>query len=113
MSAPVTEAQAAATRRRARYAPLITHRYLYLMLVPGALVLLIYRYLPMYGLTIAFKNFRLSRGIWRSPWVGFENFERFFSFPFFEYAGHLYVVYSIGKEDCGLSIIPLLGVARH
>ena len=66
MSSPATEVQAAATRRRAWYAPLITHRYLYLMLVPGALVLLIYRYLPMYGLTIAFKNFRLSRGIWRS-----------------------------------------------
>ena len=84
MSAGATAAQAAAARRRAWYAPLITHRYLYLMLLPGAVVLLVYRYLPMYGLTIAFKNFRLSRGIWRSPWVGFENFERFFSSPFFE-----------------------------
>ena len=83
MSAGAAEAQAAAARR-AWYAPLITHRYLYLMLLPGAVVLLIYRYLPMYGLTIAFKNFRLSRGIWRSPWIGFENFERFFSSPFFE-----------------------------
>ena len=44
---------------------------------------LIFCYGPMYGIILAFKNFRLSRGIWGSPWTGFEHFERFFSSIYF------------------------------
>lgn len=41
--------------------------------------ILVFRYLPMFGLVVAFKEFILSEGIWRSPWVGFENFVHLFS----------------------------------
>ena len=68
---------------RSLMAQIIKSRLLYLMMIPGMVIVFLYRYLPMYGLTIAFKQFRLSRGILRSPWVGLENFERFFSSPFF------------------------------
>jgi len=62
----------------------LKHRYLFLMLAPGLILLIIYRYLPMAGLTIAFKDFKIARGIFTSPWVGFDNFKFvFFKHPDF------------------------------
>ncbi|XEC92701.1 ABC transporter permease [Paenibacillus tarimensis] len=54
-------------------------KYLYLMLVPVALFFLIFKYAPLYGEIIAFKNYRLADGIWGSPWVGLAQFEKLFS----------------------------------
>ncbi len=54
-------------------------KFLYLMLIPVALYFLIFKYAPLYGEIIAFKNYRLADGIAGSPWVGFEQFERLFS----------------------------------
>ncbi|MDQ8737213.1 ABC transporter permease subunit [Paenibacillus sp. LHD-38] len=51
---------------------------LYLFLLPAVLIYLIFKYFPMYGVQIAFKDFRASKGIWGSEWVGFEHFIRFF-----------------------------------
>lgn len=55
------------------------HYQLYLFLLPTILYFLIFHYFPMYGVTIAFKDFIAVKGISGSPWVGFEHFERFFS----------------------------------
>jgi putative aldouronate transport system permease protein len=52
---------------------------LYLFLLPTILYFLIFKYAPMYGIQIAFKNFIAPKGIWGSAWVGFQHFERFFS----------------------------------
>lgn len=57
---------------------LAKNRYLYVLALPGILFLLIFAYLPMFGHLIAFKKFTLSKGIWGSDWVGFENFKFFF-----------------------------------
>ena len=54
---------------------------LYVILLVPFLWLIIFRYVPMYGLQLAFKNFRSSRGIWGSPWVGLAHFKRFFTSP--------------------------------
>lgn len=54
---------------------------LYLFLLPGFLLLLFLSYFPMYGVLIAFKDFRPIDGIWGSQWVGLKYFERFFSMP--------------------------------
>ncbi|MEN6598901.1 MAG: ABC transporter permease subunit [Rectinema sp.] len=54
---------------------------LYVILFAPFLWLIIFRYVPMYGLQLAFKNFRSSRGIWGSPWVGLAHFKRFFTSP--------------------------------
>ncbi|MBB6734630.1 ABC transporter permease [Cohnella zeiphila] len=56
-------------------------RYLYLMVLPGFLTVLIFSYFPMYGITIAFKDFNASKGILGSPWVGFKYFTTFFHDP--------------------------------
>jgi putative aldouronate transport system permease protein len=55
----------------------------YLLLLPGLIYLLIFAYGPIYGVQIAFKDYRASRGIWGSEWVGFKHFIRFFNYPNF------------------------------
>jgi putative aldouronate transport system permease protein len=52
---------------------------LYLLILPPLLYFAIFRYWPMYGVQIAFKDFVASKGIWGSSWVGLEHFERFFT----------------------------------
>jgi putative aldouronate transport system permease protein len=49
---------------------------LYLMLVPGIIFLIIFKYTPMYGLIISFQDFSIFRGISDSPWVGWKHFEK-------------------------------------
>lgn len=51
---------------------------LYALLLPSAILLFCFAYLPLVGVVIAFKNFSPALGIWDSPWVGFNNFVRFF-----------------------------------
>jgi putative aldouronate transport system permease protein len=51
---------------------------LYLMAIPGLAYLLINNYLPMLGLSIAFKDMNYALGIWGSDWIGFRNFEYLF-----------------------------------
>lgn len=51
---------------------------IYLMMVPGALYLLINNYIPMFGLVIAFKQIDFQKGIFESPWIGFQNFQFLF-----------------------------------
>ena len=55
------------------------HKYMYLMLVPAIAFYVIFCYVPMYGATMAFKDFNPMLGIWASPWVGFEHFEQLFA----------------------------------
>lgn len=56
---------------------------LYLMVLPVLAFYLIFCYKPMYGAIIAFKQYTPGLGIWKSPWVGLENFRYFFSNPDF------------------------------
>ena len=51
---------------------------LFSMMLPGFIYLLINNYIPMAGLTIAFKRFDYSKGIWGSEWCGFDNFTYLF-----------------------------------
>jgi putative aldouronate transport system permease protein len=55
------------------------YKYLYLMLLPGFLYLLIMSYLPMFGAIIAFKRIDYALGILKSPWYGLKNFEFLFA----------------------------------
>ncbi|NMO95014.1 ABC transporter permease [Paenibacillus lemnae] len=52
---------------------------LYLLALPGIIVLIMFAYLPMSGLILVFKNYNFNDGIFGSPWAGFSNFEFFFS----------------------------------
>jgi len=55
------------------------NKYMYAMLIPGVLSVLIFKYFPMYGLVIAFKNYNPFIGIADSPWVGLDNFKAIFA----------------------------------
>ena len=57
----------------------IKDKQLYAMLVLPLLYIIIFCYVPMTGIVIAFKKFDFNLGIWGSPWIGFDNFEDFFS----------------------------------
>ncbi len=50
-------------------------KHLFLMQFPGLLLVFIFSYLPMFGIVIAFKNYRYNLGIFGSPWAGFDNFK--------------------------------------
>lgn len=52
---------------------------LYLILIPVILYYVLFKYNPMLGAQIAFRNFKFSMGIWDSPWVGLKHFDRFFA----------------------------------
>jgi len=57
---------------------------LYVMLLPVIAFVVIFSYIPMYGVQLAFREFVPTRGIWNSPWVGFSHFTRFFNSFFFQ-----------------------------
>lgn len=59
------------------------NRWLYVMILPGLLYFLIFKYIPMYGLIISFQNYKPFQGIRGSEWVGFKHFGRLFTEPDF------------------------------
>ena len=67
--------------RKSIWARIWEYRQMYLLLLIPVALTLVYKYYPMYGIQIAFRNFKASRGIWGSEWVGWEWFERFFTSP--------------------------------
>lgn len=52
---------------------------LYLFMIVPTILVLIFNYYPMLGIQLAFKKFDFNLGIWGSPWIGFDNFEKFFN----------------------------------
>jgi putative aldouronate transport system permease protein len=58
-------------------------RWLYFMLLPGIVYFILFKYLPMWGVLIAFKNYQPFLGFWQSDWVGLKHFTRFFGEPTF------------------------------
>lgn len=61
------------------YKTILKYKFLYALMVPGIIWYIIYRYLPMFGLLIAFKEYNFALGIWNSPWVGMKYFNYLFS----------------------------------
>ena len=59
------------------------NRYIYMMVIPVLVYMILFKYMPMYGTIIAFKKYSAKRGIWGSKWVGFTNFNKFLSDPYF------------------------------
>lgn len=67
-----------ATKPRKKFAQRKMTLALFSMMLPGFIYLIINNYIPMAGLTIAFKRFDYSKGIWGSEWCGFDNFTYLF-----------------------------------
>jgi ABC-type polysaccharide transport system permease subunit len=89
---PVGEAPAQQRRRRRRRErttltgvrrSLQRHWTLYLLMTVPLVWFAVFKYIPMANAVLAFKNYNVVRGIWGSPWVGWQNFELFFANPVF------------------------------
>ena len=76
--------QAAKKAKRSRTWKLIwKNKMVYLMLLPVVLYYILFHYKPMYGIIIAFQEFNPRKGVLGSPWVGFDQFKRFFTGYYF------------------------------
>lgn len=60
-----------------------SHWMLYLMVLPGLIYFLVFRYYPIWGASVAFRDFRVREGINGSPWVGLEHFRVIIEGPYF------------------------------
>ena len=72
---------------------------LYLLLIPVVAFFVLFKFLPMYGLQIAFRDYKPRRGFWGSDWVGLKHFIRFFS---------TYTCWQIISNTLVLSLLTLL-----
>lgn len=54
-------------------------KWIYLLLLPGALFFILFKFVPMWGVLIAFKDYYAGINFWMAPWVGFSNFTDFFT----------------------------------
>lgn len=75
------------------------NKYKYLMIIPVLVVLFFFSYRPMYGLLIAFKNFRIRLGIAGSKWVSLTNFTNFFNDTYF---------YRLFRNTLSISLLTIL-----
>lgn len=74
----------AGKERKVRFfAKAFQQKYLYLMILPGLIYFLLFKYVPMWGIVIAFQDYQPFLGITWSEWVGFKHFERLFTEPTF------------------------------
>lgn len=76
-------ANAKPDQRSERFRQIARDKLLYMMLLPGIVYFILYKYLPMWGVLMAFQNFQPAKGFWGSDWVGLKHFVRFFSEPAF------------------------------
>ncbi|WP_262676293.1 ABC transporter permease [Paenibacillus sp. J5C2022] len=92
-------------------------KYLVLLFVPAIIYYIVFQYLPIYGIMIAFKDYRFSEGIWGSQWVGLEHFRDLFSLGSFWEVFRNTIVISFYKLIFGfpapIILALLLNEVRH
>ncbi|OGX60911.1 MAG: protein lplB [Paenibacillus sp. RIFOXYA1_FULL_44_5] len=86
------------------------HIDLYLMSIPGIVFLILFKYAPIYGVIIAFKDYNIMQGILGSKWIGFDNFITLFSFDEFPKVIRNTVVISLMKLIFGFPAPILLAL---
>lgn len=67
-----------AAKRQSLLLCIKAHPVLYLLLVPGVAYMLLFRYVPMYGIVLAFKEWNVVKGVFGSSWIGLDNFRYLF-----------------------------------
>lgn len=85
-------------------------KWLYLMMVPGLAWVIIFKYFPMYGVTIAFRNYNVFQGFRNAPWVGFEWFQKLFKYPAYWRAFQNTLIISMMKLFMGFPVPILLSL---
>ena len=85
--------------KQSKFQKFLGQKYLQLMVLPGIIWMIVFNYIPMSGIVIAFKNFKITKPISEAPWVGFEHFIEFFTDPNFG---------NIMFNTLGISLLKLL-----
>ncbi|GAA4859313.1 sugar ABC transporter permease [Paenibacillus vulneris] len=70
-------------KRKTWLTRVVRDKHLMLLLLPGLLYFIVFKYVPMWGVLLAFKNYQPFIGFMDSEWVGFDHFKRFFADPVF------------------------------
>ena len=89
------------------------YRWLYIMMLPGLLYFVVFRYWPLWNAQIAFKDFKPLLGVEASPFVGFEHFVAFFkSFYFSQLIGNT-LIFSLAKLILGMPVAIILALCIY
>jgi len=80
---PLASNHPPASKIRSLFKAMYKHKYLYLLGLPGILLFIVFKYVPMYGILIAFQNYNPFVGMAKSEWVWFEHFQKLFTDPDF------------------------------
>ncbi len=89
------------------------YRWLYLMLLPGFIYFILFRYLPLFNAQIAFKDFKPLLGVVGSPWVGFKHFTTFFNSYYFSELIQNTLIFSLSKLILGMPIAIILAISLY
>ncbi|MEF3307004.1 ABC transporter permease [Paenibacillus sp. GYB003] len=87
------------TARRSGWKSVRKNWELYLFVLPTMAYFIVFHYVPMYGVQIAFRDYSPSQGIWSSPWVGLDHLQRFFDSYYF---------WTLIKNTIGISLYELI-----
>lgn len=88
-------------------------RFYQMMVIPGVLFMILFNYIPMYGIIVAFKDFSVFDGIFGSPWVGFQYFQEFLTDDVFWMVMRNTLVISFFKLLFGFPGAIILAVMIH
>ena len=86
---------------------------LYIFLLPAFVLLIIFSYLPMYGVTMAFKDVPLGKDVWEGTWVGLKHFRRLFTAVSFGAILKNTIVVSLTSSLLGIPLPIVLGLMLH
>lgn len=99
MNEPVAAVNAKYTLKKEKRKKYKQYRVLLVMMVPALIYYIVFHYLPMYGVLLAFKDFKITQGILGSPWAGFTHFEKIFHDSYF---------YTVLKNTIVISLYKLI-----
>ncbi|MEK4237112.1 ABC transporter permease [Paenibacillus sp. FSL H7-0714] len=78
-----TMARRSKKKRSQLWAKWQRYKFIYLLLTPTLVYFFVFKYIPMLGIVVAFKQFSFGLGLWDSPWVGLDNFKNFIQGVYF------------------------------
>lgn len=93
----LTQAIPKPKKKKTLFNEIMKNKYIYLMLLPGITFYIVFSYIPMAGLQLAFREYNARLGIWGSPWVGMLNYSFVFRDPSFWRAMENTIVISLQR----------------
>lgn len=110
-SVPATVDAKAVSASKSRFRKTLEKNWdLYLMSLPGIIFLIIFKYTPMYGVIIAFKDYNIIQGVMDSPWIGLEHFRNLFSYSEFPRVLRNTLIISLMKLTFGFPAPVILAI---